>query len=329
MKPEDWVIPLIILSSLIEVNYIGKNLFSLLVPRDRWSLTGWKLLQKTEVSQLAIIDRSWPTFFYLYLLGWVSLLPTTKLLLNINLSDDHVKLRVPLTETKLGPDVALHQIHPMLLLAPTCLLDFPVNNREQGGSVTRFGGFSRLWRLGQIFLILWVSLQDFKLAAIDISDELGILVLLVKTFINHLANIKCQVPPLGLFLLSLHHILVYEAFLELNDWLISVLLFLYLLLLLYGLKGVVINQEFTLLVCGSLVEWLELWLATLLLPVFPRHSHWENRICIGRCRAIGGASINWLSCFRLHQTVSIHLFPIPVVNVDPPLRFRCVTLLRA
>jgi hypothetical protein len=60
-------------------------------------------------------------------------------------------------------------------------------------------------------------LQDLKLAAIDISDELGILVLLVKTLVNHLANVKRQVSSLGLFLPSLHHVLVYEAFFEFND----------------------------------------------------------------------------------------------------------------
>jgi hypothetical protein len=60
-------------------------------------------------------------------------------------------------------------------------------------------------------------LQDLKLAAINISDELSILVLFGKTFVNHLADVKRQVSPLGLFLPSLHHILVYEAFLEFND----------------------------------------------------------------------------------------------------------------
>jgi hypothetical protein len=40
MKSEHRDIPLIILSSLIEVNYIAKNLFSLTVPRDWGGLTG-------------------------------------------------------------------------------------------------------------------------------------------------------------------------------------------------------------------------------------------------------------------------------------------------
>jgi hypothetical protein len=60
-------------------------------------------------------------------------------------------------------------------------------------------------------------LQDLKLAAIHITDELGILVLLGKTLVNHLANVKRQMSPLGLLLPSLHHVLVNEAFLKFND----------------------------------------------------------------------------------------------------------------
>jgi hypothetical protein len=53
-------------------------------------------------------------------------------------------------------------------------------------------------------------------------------------------------------------------------------------------------------------------LATLLDRFVDRNSHRQSRLCIG------GVSVNGFPCFNLQQTISVGLFPIPVVNIDPP-----------
>jgi hypothetical protein len=174
------------------------------------------------------------------------------LLLNIYFLDYHVKLREPLADAKLGANIALHQIHSMLLLAVSSFLDFLFNDRQQRRPVACFGRCRLVSAILKHFFII-LCFQQFKFAGVNLSDKVSIPIFFVQTLFNHLANVETDMLSSG-FTQSFLMILFYETLMKLDLRLASMAFFLNLFLLVKLFESLIIDDEFSMLVCCSLEE---------------------------------------------------------------------------